>query len=200
MTSLPIRKIGIDDRAAVTDLLVAAFDDDPWFNFVATNDAHRRQRMRRWLRRGLERKALPAGESYMTAGCEGVALWMPPGLAAGGLLDDLELRLTLLRVCGLRRLRAVLAGIRVVITAEPRAPHVELRILAVAPQSQGRGIASALVRPMLRRCDERGLDVALLCTKERNVDLYRRFGFDVAVEVHVPDGPRLWQMWRPAGA
>ena len=36
----------------------------------------------------------------------------------------------------------------------------------------------------------------LEATSERNKQLYLRHGFEVTGEIKLPDGPRMWPMWR----
>lgn len=198
MNAPDTRKITEADFGRVTDLLVRAFDDDPWMNFVAKQDARRSSRMRAWLHRGFARQTFPHGETYMTAGCEGVALWTPPHPPSHAWMDDVELRVTLARVSGVHRVPQMLRAIRLIGQHEPKERHMELRLLAVEPALQGQGIASRLVRPMLQACDAQRLPTALLCTKESNVAVYAHFGFTVSAEVEIPSGPRLWEMWRRA--
>ena len=71
-----------------------------------------------------------------------------------------------------------------------------LRLLAVSPHRRGEHIASALMRPMLDRCDRQRIPAALLCTKQENVPLYQHFGFRVTDTIALTDGPTLWQMLR----
>ena len=78
MNEIRVRKITTADFDPVTDLLVRAFDDDPWMNYVAKQDANRRSRMRAWLRRGLVKRTFPRGQTYVTTGGEGTALWFRP--------------------------------------------------------------------------------------------------------------------------
>ena len=196
MQDLQIRNITPADFGPVTAMLGRAFDDDPWFNYVAAQDSNRVQRLRRWLVRGLTKKTFPYGETYVTSGCEGAALWIPPGIGGGNrLLSELELRVALLRVSGSGHQR-VRRAIRLIQQSEPHVPHFELRVIGVDPAFQRRGIAGLLLGPVIERCDQEGIPMSLLCTKERNVGLYERFGFRVTNEIEVPAGPRLWNMWR----
>ena len=132
----------------------------------------------------------------MTSDGAGIALWIPPGIANRDRFAEFELWAVLLRVAGWKRARAVRKAIRMILRHEPVLPHRELRILAVAPDRQHRGIGAALIRSMLNRCDRERVASALLCTKAQNVGFYRQFGFEVTSEFTVPDGPTLWQMWR----
>ena len=78
----------------------------------------------------------------------------------------------------------------------PQEPHWYLYYLAPAPGRQGTGIGSALLRPVLRRCDEQGLPAYLEATSEQNRALYARHGFVDREQYALPDGPPLLPMWR----
>jgi len=196
VTDTSVRRITRVDFPAVLRTLVRAFDDDPWFNFVAAQDARRRERIAAWLRRGLIRRSFPYGETYTTAEFSGVALWIPPHSTDDGPFDEIEVRLALLRVAGWRRAAEVRRAMRLIDAGHSDAPSMELRVIGVDPDAQGRGIGRALVQPMLDRCDAGGIPVTLMCTKQPNVGFYRRFGFEVTSDVDLPSGPRLWHMRR----
>lgn len=91
-----------------------------------------------------------------------------------------------------RGLRALTALER----ARPREPHWYLAVLGTDPAWQGKGTGSALVHPVLDRCDHDGLGAYLESSKERNVLYYQRFGFTVTGEIAIPNGPTVWLMWR----
>jgi ribosomal protein S18 acetylase RimI-like enzyme len=75
--------------------------------------------------------------------------------------------------------------------------HLYLATLGVDPPHQGRGVGAALLRSGLARADVQGLPCYLETMLERNLDFYRRFGFEVAGEAVVPaGGPRFWGMAR----
>jgi hypothetical protein len=44
--------------------------------------------------------------------------------------------------------------------------------------------------------DAEGMPAYLESSNERNLALYARHGFEVASEVAIPGGPRIWPMWR----
>ena len=52
--------------------------------------------------------------------------------------------------------------------------------LVVAPEEQGRGIGSGLLKPVLEVLDEYRSPVYLETHKERNTQIYRHLGFDIA--------------------
>jgi ribosomal protein S18 acetylase RimI-like enzyme len=77
-------------------------------------------------------------------------------------------------------------------------PHWYLFILGVEQAAQGQGLGSALLAHMLARVDADGMPAYLESSKERNLALYGRHGFEVTAEVVIPSGPRIWPMWREA--
>ena len=75
-------------------------------------------------------------------------------------------------------------------------PHYYLAVLGTDPAQQGQGLGSALLAPVLERCDADGVGAFLESSKERNLAFYGRHRFEVVGDYQVPDGPKLWFMWR----
>lgn len=70
-------------------------------------------------------------------------------------------------------------------------------MIAVAPERQGEGLGSALVRSVLDRCDQEGVPAYLEASNERSRALYERLGFGhTGKPLDLPEGPRMWPMWR----
>jgi GNAT superfamily N-acetyltransferase len=65
--------------------------------------------------------------------------------------------------------------------------HWYLSVLAVDPKYQGKGFGSKLVKEMLARIDKEGLPCYVETEGEKNVSMYRRFGFKVLEEFTIPD-------------
>ncbi|NES94640.1 MAG: GNAT family N-acetyltransferase [Desertifilum sp. SIO1I2] len=66
-----------------------------------------------------------------------------------------------------------------------------------APESQGRGIGSLLLQPVLERVDREGQTCCLYTSTERAVRFYQRQGFSVCEEVRFQtQAPPLWYMVR----
>lgn len=193
----PIRKIEPADFTQVSDLLGRAFDDDPVMNFMAKPDARRSERIRSMMDLALRKMTFPYGETYITEGFEGAALWNPPDGRPHGLLNDLRLVPGFARVAGLSRMPRVIGALTLMEKKHPKEPHYYLLAIGVEPSKQGKGFGSQLLAPMIARCDREGMPAYLESSKERNVPLYERHGFKVVEEMDLPNGgPRVWRMWR----
>ena len=76
-------------------------------------------------------------------------------------------------------------------------PHDYIAYVGVAPEGQGQGLGTRLLRPTLDRCDTEGLPTYLEATSERNRALYARLGFQVQGELRLGSSPSLWLMRQP---
>lgn len=61
--------------------------------------------------------------------------------------------------------------------------------LSIKKDAQGKGIASKLMQPMLRFCDDEKMVAYLETNKESNVSLYRHYGFELMKEELIPKTP-----------
>lgn len=76
-------------------------------------------------------------------------------------------------------------------------PHWFGMVMGVAPQQQGKGLGRALLHPVLQKADAEGVPCYLETCALRNVDLYRRYGFDTIELSEIPrGGPYFWMMAR----
>ena len=139
---------------------------------------------------------LKHAEVYTIDDTPGAAYWDPPGHWKAKTTD--VMRLAPLMVRGMRsRMVKALRGLSRMEAAHAQHPeHYYLAVLGTRPDRQGGGIGSALLRPVLDRCDADGVGAYLESSKEANIPFYRRHGFEVAGEVQFPSGPMLWPMWR----
>ena len=196
-----VRRATFDDIPAMAGTLARAFARDPFYSFLAGNAPERSQRMRDgWsgiLRFGSARLA----ETYTTDDHAGVALWIPPGHNGPSLLESIRLLRPVARLAGWRRLRTVSTAIQA-LEARHRhhapVPHFYLSVLGVEPARQGEGVGTALMEPVLARCDRDRIPAYLETATGRNVLLYERLGFDVVEELTLPKTDvHGWLMLRP---
>jgi GNAT superfamily N-acetyltransferase len=186
-----------DDAPALARTLALAFQHDPVARWFLPRDEDRLDRLERGFESiYLRRLSLPHHLTYTSPDRAGAALWIPPGAWETGTLESLRLLPHLARAFG-RDLPRALRGMAAMEAAHPREPHYYLPFVGVRPTAQGRGLGTALLRPMLERCDREGMAAYLEATSPRNRVLYERLGFALVEEMPLPgDGPPLWRMWR----
>ena len=157
------------DVPALAGMLARAFLDDPVAGWACRPDA---------LRPGMLERFHGARLRHLLAHEE---VWSTP---------DLHPRLMV-------RMPLVVTGLLGMERRHPReVPHWYLATLGTDPSEQGQGLGSAVLEPVLARCDEDGVGAYLESSKERNIDFYARHGFRVTGELRLPRGPSVWPMWR----
>jgi GNAT superfamily N-acetyltransferase len=192
-----IRKLAPEDVPGIAKALARAFEDDPVMGWVFRDASEREKRLESAFALYLRRIWLPHEECYATDGLFGAALWLPPGKWHLSITAQLRLVPSMISVNG-RNLPRLMRVLRLIEKSHPKGPpHYYLAVLGVEPTYQGRGFGSAVMKPVLDRCDADGVGAYLESSKRRNVVLYERHGFEVVEELRLPDdGPPLWRMWR----
>jgi ribosomal protein S18 acetylase RimI-like enzyme len=191
-----VRKVTLEDVPRLALALGRAFDTDPPMRWFLRDDARRVELARQMFYVMLRTVHIGRDACYTTEDVTGGALWVPPGQWRLGFMQQLRLLPGMIRVFG-RDLPRAQRGLTVMDGGHPRKPHWYLDSLGVDPDWQGKGIGSALMRPVLDRCDRERMPAYLNAGSPRSRELYRRHGFDVMEEFELPDdGPPLWRMWR----
>ncbi len=175
-----------------------AFDDDPVMAWFLPNPRKRAARILQFFRDvELGGPFGRDGKIRATDGLTAGAIWLPPGKWRFGAMDQLRMAPTFLRSISWRHLGTRVAAYQQIDKHHPREPlHWYLATLGTDPDHQGQGLGSALLADQLARCDAEGWPSYLESSKEANVPFYERHGYEVTETIDLPDGPRLWLMWR----
>ncbi|MFE0982603.1 GNAT family N-acetyltransferase [Streptomyces rochei] len=199
-----IRTAGEDDRDTVVRLLDEAFQDDPVSGWVFPGEEYRRRTHHR-LMGAFTDIVLADGWIDLTEDGAACALWLsvPGEEDASGEPDeepaeDAEDVPAQVREAVDPDNERVESIARLTEDIHPSGPaHAYLWMIGVAPERQGEGLGTALIASVLDRCDRDGLPAYLEASSERSKGLYERLGFACTGRVlHLPDGPRMWPMWR----
>ena len=185
---VPLQKNQI---APAAEMLARAFDHDPFFRSLVPDDEKRLKKATHLFAFTLK-LGYRYGEVYTTSqNLEGITVWMRPG--------DVVINVWRALRCGviplifrvgprlMKKMNAVDAyGERVRKRLAPD-KYWYLAVLGVDPDHQGKGYASELMKPMLKRIDSEGLPCYLETDTEKNVSMYRHFGFKLLEHVEVPE-------------
>jgi ribosomal protein S18 acetylase RimI-like enzyme len=191
-----VRKVNEAEVPRLVEALARAFHDDPMMSWIFPDDEQRWQRLRQGFSFFARKIWLQHDECYTTAQIAGGACWLPPGEWHLSAFQQLRLLPGMIRITRGDFLRMM----RTLNTMEKKHPHEQhyyLPVIGVQPESQGKGFGSALLRPILDRCDSERLPAYLEASSMRSRALYERHGFELVEELRVEDGaPPLWRMWR----
>jgi len=192
------RRARLEDAVALTRLFTAAFLNDPIIDWMARLGPKRSVGLDAFFFRLLHRRAIPAGEVWMSDDGLACAIWLPPGLSAWpvGVVAQLRLLPLFVQLCGLGRLGRGAALSDVMEKAHPREQHFYLFFMAVDPRFQGKGLGSAILDATLRHIDQATMPAYLENSNPRNARLYERAGFVARNNISPKGAPPLIPMWR----
>ncbi|MCB1841837.1 MAG: GNAT family N-acetyltransferase [Halioglobus sp.] len=188
METVPVTSTNTD-RAI--DILSAAFHDDPVMNWSCNHPPSLAPFFQVTLP-----IFLPHGLTYLDPQGRGAACWLGPG-------EKLRWPVTLssvvriVRLGGLRGLYRMLRSGYYTEKHHPGEPHYYLFAIGVTPHNAGRGIGTALISSILRRCDDEQMPAYLENSKADNLPFYEGHGFRVIGEIRFArSAPPVWLMWR----
>jgi GNAT superfamily N-acetyltransferase len=188
-----IRKASPDDRSEVVASVVAAFAQDPAWEFMLGAEY---EHLAPLFAGALFDLRVASENVWVTDDLAAVAMWDPPEkrddmpgyaasvwaryrIAAGeGAFERLSLYNNALDA------------------ASPAESYWYLGVLATHPQRQREGLASAVLEPVLSEADRRGLPCCLETSTESNRRFYEHRGFTQATDVVLPGGPQTWWLRR----
>lgn len=198
-----VRPLADDEYGEALAMLSRAFWPDPLLGFFSRGPLHEYRFLPYLfdadladLRRYAE---VTVGEHEGRIGA--LAAWAPPGTLPRSGAQQARQVLEASRVLVRAKHRA--KGIELLLEVDrrhPREPHWYLALLGTDPSARGRGLASALLAPVLARCDEEGHFAYLETQMEANVAWYARAGFTVCHEIRLEATPPVWCLRREPSA
>jgi GNAT superfamily N-acetyltransferase len=192
--------------ATASEIAAKAFADDPVFNYLTPDDRDLRFQALTWFTSKAIAYCAQYQQVYTTSDLQGIAAWLPPGAFSSHPLQLLQIAVQLkLYTLPLKvewnRLGRWLNFLSATEQAHRQdmgdRPHWYLGIMVVNPESQGQGVGSFLLQPILKRASEEGLACYLVTFTEQAVRFYRKNGFEVVRrQTFAPDAPPFWALKR----
>jgi ribosomal protein S18 acetylase RimI-like enzyme len=179
------------DIKKAREVTARAFDSDPLINYMFPSVELKETQMPHYHRFMLS-YGLIYGEIYASSPkIEGLATWylsdkykmnLLKQLRAGGMRFFMKLsRETLKRIMPRGKFSAEMHH------KYANFKHWSLSPIGVDPVHQGKGYGGTLIRAMLKRIDNENLPCVLETQNPVNVEIYKRFDFEVAAEEVIPN-------------
>lgn len=198
-----VERLREGDVERAGEVLARAFVQDPLAVYMLP-DPEARRRLLPWHFATVVRYGVLFGEAYTSAdGLRGAAVWLPPGetamtperTEAAGMNKGPEV----LGAEACERFMGVMKPLEELHAADMPEEHWYLAGIGVDPESGGRGLGSALLRPVLETADARGEPCYLETAEAMNRPFYERLGFEVVRQgVEENSGVPYWTFRRDA--
>jgi ribosomal protein S18 acetylase RimI-like enzyme len=187
---------GLQEANRIAAIISEAMKNDPLQRYFFPEEQER-NRIGPVLYRLIVKYGIRQGNLLATStGYEGVAYWETNhDRKLAGIAHVLSGGLQLLKMAGIPALSRMAAAGRAAFRLRRRLvpfPHWYLGLLAVDPRYQGKGYASALLKPVLAKLERERMPCYLETHKRENAALYEHFGFRVLEELELP-GSRIRQ-------
>ncbi len=198
MADVELRSIARADVRSLSKVLARAFYDDPVMMYMLPDDGARAKALppmfgaltrHHFLSRGGSQVAGRGGE------IRAATLWDPPGQRKSSRWESLRMMPALAWYFRSRAKQTQILG-EVMEEAHPEEPHWYLMVIGSDPAVRGAGFGQALMNSGLDRSDGERAPAYLEASKEELISYYSRFGFEQIGVIQIPDGPKMWPMWR----
>jgi GNAT superfamily N-acetyltransferase len=184
------------DVPRIAATLTVALADSRWTRWALPDDG-RMQRLTRLHELDAGHRGVATRSAWVTDDVDAVAVWEPPAGTAPLPADvsaALARELPYLRGSRASTVSQTEAAIA---AARPAEPHWWLAHLGVRPTSRRRGLAAAVLAPVLVRCDAERTLAAAAVFSWANVRFLRGFGFEVVLDTRTTDDELpLWVLVR----
>ena len=188
-----VRRATAADTEAVVATITSAFEKDPAWQFIVDGQ---HPEMSEHFARALFLSRVGDGTVWVTDDAGAVAMWEFREHGAS-LHDKAESVWEAYRAAVGEHLWARLDSWELALdSSRPTPPYWYLGVLGTRPDAQGRGLATAVMEPVLEMADRDHFDCWLETASEDNLLFYDRRGFAHRLAVEVPGGPPTWWLRR----
>lgn len=180
-----------DKIKPASKILSRAFYDNPVFEYLIPDSSERKSKLK-YVFEYIMRYDILYGEVYaISSNLEGIAGWLPTETAfqtvkrqikSGGPKVILKLGKDFYK--RLQHSDQFTNGLH---KKYMPSEHWYLYPLGVDPDFQGNGYASTLLKAMFTRIDQEGLPIYLETNTDKNVAIYKHFGFKILEDTTIPD-------------
>jgi GNAT superfamily N-acetyltransferase len=194
-TDSGVRPARPDEADTVTRLIADAFVEIPPTHWLIPDDEARRELFPPYLRIFVEAGYADGRIDVAVDGTDdpvAAAIWWSSPVPDPA---DYERRLaTVVGETYVSRFATFDAGMH---DMHPQEPHEYLGFAAVEPERQGQGHGTRLLTYRHDQIDAAGASAYLAAASDDARRLYLRLGYvDHGTPMQLPDGPKMWPMWR----
>jgi len=189
---IEIRKIlhlPVDKLKTAGIILSKAFSQDPIFSYLIPDTKQRLKTLNLYFQHVIK-YGLRYGEVYSSPNLEGISIWLPPNnsshtrwkaIRTGALVLPVKIKWKYLTLQN--KIYKFTDNLHKKFVPYP---HWYLSLIGVGPNHQGKGVGQQLLSTTINKIDLECKPIYLETNKEKNVEIFKRFGFRILKKVIVP--------------
>lgn len=190
-----IRRAKPSEANAVATVLAESFASDPVVSHLLRN-TKQSDAWIHYFQVGAE-VAFEQGEVWTTEELTGACLFFAPGQWRISTWKELRSAWRIARATSLATTWNIRTVFHSLEDALPKQPHYYLLAIGVRASHRSRGLGTALMRPLLNRCQKEQQPAYLENTDPKNRRFYERHGFELTRSLILPNAtPPIDLMWR----
>ena len=185
-----VLRVPVNKLKAAGSVLSKAFHHDPIFNYLIPDTNQRLKTLNHYFQHVIK-YGLRYGEVYSSPNLEGISVWLPPknsshtrwkAIKTGALVLPVKVKWKYLTLQN--KIYKFTDNLHKKFAPNP---HWYLSLIGVGPDNQGKGVGKQLLSTTINRIDPENKPNYLETNTEKNVELFKRFGFRILQKVIVPD-------------
>lgn len=185
-----MRKAGHEDKDIVVNILSKSFRNDPHINWLL--EESKSQNKLKIIMEYVFEESLGKGEIYLNDYNTATALWNFEKKERFSIQYILRNFSFLFRI-GLRTTIRILKTDRLTYNQYPKnKKYCQLYLIGVLPEVQGKGLASALMNPMIEDMKKNFIPVHLETANPKNVEIYKKKGFNIFHKIKLGNNTFYW--------
>lgn len=190
------RRAKPSEAHALAAVLAASFANDPVVSHLLRNTKQSDGWMQ-YFQVGVD-VAFEQGEVWTTDELTGACLFFAPNQWRISAWKELQSAWRIARATSLMTTWNIRTVFHLMEDALPKQPHYYLLAIGVSASHRNRGLGTALMRPLLDRCQKEQQPAYLENTDPKNHRFYERHGFEITRSLPLPNAtPPIDLMWRP---
>lgn len=179
-----------EDIEAISKLILEGFSEDPKMEYQLRN-LERKQIILKSIAESQVREFIDKAEVYTIDNCTGAMLgYNSKNIDFNEFMEILaKMNNKLVEILTEQEMKTLISTSEVLsevdnITWFNEIPeeYYHLMTIVIDKQFKGRGIFRRLISPLLKECDEKKIPILLETHNDKNIDIYKHFGFDIVKE------------------
>ena len=180
----------VDKLKTAGSVLSKAFNLDPIFSFLIPDTNQRLKTLNHYFQHVIK-YGIHYGEVYSSPNLEAISVWLSPknsshtrwkAIKTGALVLPMKVKWKYLTLQN--KIYKFTDNLHKKLVPDP---HWYLSLIGVEPSHQGKGFGQQLLSTTINRIEPESKPIYLETNKEKNVELFKRFGFRILKKVIVPD-------------